>query len=152
MLLERVSPLIRDLHGKLLKGTELPFKLGPEVVYKPRERSGVEKDAISLKMKEMRELILESGKLSGHHLRRRNCLLASTTSSMLFMPFHMHLSLPPSLPGYPRNSISRDVPPELSYILIDTMRTVYGEDFYKDDKAMHQVAFAPKLDWGYRAA
>ena len=31
------------------------------------------------------------------------------------------------------------------------MHTVYGEDFYKDDKAMRQVAFAPKLDWGYRA-
>ena len=31
------------------------------------------------------------------------------------------------------------------------MRTVYGEDFYMDDKAMHQVAFAPKLDWDYRA-
>ena len=43
-----------------------------------------------------------------------------------------------------------DVPPELSYILIDAMRNVYGEDFYKDDKAMHQVAFAPKLDWNYR--
>ena len=47
-LLDRVSPLIRDLHGKLLKDTELPFKLGPEVAYKPRERSGVEKDAISI--------------------------------------------------------------------------------------------------------
>ena len=30
------------------------------------------------------------------------------------------------------------------------MRNVYGEDFYKNDKAMRQVAFAPKLDWSYR--
>ena len=50
MLLDRVSPLIRDLHGKLLKGTELPFEIGPEVVYKRRERLATEQDAISSRM------------------------------------------------------------------------------------------------------
>ena len=30
------------------------------------------------------------------------------------------------------------------------MRTVYGEDFADDDTSMHQVAFAPSLDWYYR--
>ena len=39
-----------------------------------------------------------------------------------------------------------DVPAELSYILLDAMRTVYGKDFDEDDKIMNQVAFAPKLD------
>ena len=62
----------------------------------------------------------------------------------------MHLNLPVSLPGLSKKLDFRNVPPELSYILIDTMRTVYGEDFYMDDKAMRQVAFAPKLDWNYR--
>ena len=32
VLLERVSPLIRDFHGKLLKGTRLPFEIGSEII------------------------------------------------------------------------------------------------------------------------
>ena len=62
----------------------------------------------------------------------------------------MHLSLPSSLPDLSKKLDFGGVPPELSYILIDAMRTVYGEDFYMDDKVMRQVAFAPKLDWSYR--
>ena len=56
---------------------------------------------------------------------------------MLFMTFPMHLNLPVSLPDLSRELDFGDVPPELSYILIDAMRTVYGEDFYLNDNPMH---------------
>ena len=46
----------------------------------------------------------------------------------------------------------RGVPPELSYLLLDAMRTVYGKDFPGDVESMRQVAFAPKLNWSYRPA
>ena len=51
-LLERVSPLIRDLHGRLLKeDTELPFGLGS--AYEPGKRPVATQEVIALKMKEI---------------------------------------------------------------------------------------------------
>ena len=42
-----------------------------------------------------------------------------------------------------------DASAELSYLLLDAMRTVYGEDFAKDNKSMNQIAFVSKLNWDY---
>src|SRR6202044_912482 len=44
-----------------------------------------------------------------------------------------------------------EVPPELSYLILDAMRTVYGKDFVESNKSMCQVAFASKLNWDYNA-
>ena len=158
-LLERVSPLIRDLHGKLSKGTELPFKLGPEIVYEPGKRSAATQKAIALKMKEIRKncmsFLNESSEEETDYSRavfpkeKLPACFYHIIDAVYAFPYAPELARITS--WLSKKLKFRDVPPEFSYILINTMRNVYGEDFYKDDKAMQQVAFALKLDWGYRA-
>ena len=139
-LLARVSPRIHDLYEKLLKGTALPYRIhlseGP------------------LKGQVRREMPLRSkwtrSATAACLLRTISYRSVSITSSMLFIFSHKHLNLPHH--SVLLNELNFSVvPPALAYLLLDAMRTVYGEDFSKDAKSMQQVAFASTLDWDYRA-
>ena len=69
------------------------------------------------------------------------------------MSFHMHLNLLPSLPSYLGELNFSNVSAELSFILLDAMRTVYKEDFIEHDPTHPFItSFAPKLDWSYHPA
>ena len=146
MLLERVSPLIRDLHGKLLKGASLPFEIGPEVIYKPRERLYAEQDAISSKMTKIYSSCLPSS--LGFNLPECFYHIIDAIYAFPYAPELVQVA------SYLSRELDfSNISAELSFILLDAIRTVYKEEFLGDNPTHPFItSFAPKLDWSYRPA
>ena len=86
-LLDRVSPLIRDLHGKLLAGAPLPLGLGP--AYEPGKRSvATQRSHCPQDERDQRELhvLLERVFRTGDRLQSGSISKGETTR--LLLPHH----------------------------------------------------------------
>ena len=140
-LLERVEPLIRDLHEKLLKDTALPFGLGPKA--KSDEGSKALKDATLSQTKVVSESCLP---FSRDRLPECFYHIIHAIYDFPYAPALAAVTL-----GLSKDPSFKDIPADLSFILLDAMRTVYKEDFLENDESMKLIAFAPKLDWSYQA-
>ena len=93
----------------------------------------------------------------GIHMIRQSC--SQPTEARLPTCFYHLIKTLREYPNAPElasvtaelsEALDFNVPPELSYLLLNAVRTAYGDDFYMSDKAMRQVAFISKLDWSYR--
>ena len=139
-LLMNVLPLIHDLHTRHFRGVELPSGILPKVLYEPRERLKG-KDTIGHAMKQLRDSCLPPSKD-----KLPTCFYHIIEVMYLF-PYAIGLAAITS--ELSEQLDFGDVSAELSYLLLDAMRSVYGEDFAKDGKSMNQVAFVSKLNWDY---
>ena len=139
-LLMNVLPLIHDLHTRHFRGVELPSGIRPKVLYEPRERLKGE-DTIGHAMKQLRDSCLPPSKD-----KLPTCFYHIIEVMYLF-PYATELAAITS--ELSEQLDFGDVSAELSYLLLDAMRTVYGEDFAKNDKSMNQIAFVSKLNWDY---
>ena len=139
-LLMNVLPLIHDLHTRHFRSVELPSGIRPKVLYEPRERLKGE-DTIGHAMKQLRDSCLPPSKD-----KLPTCFYHIIEVMYLF-PHATELAAITS--ELSEQLDFGDVSAELSYLLLDAMRTVYGEDFAKNDKSMNQIAFVSKLNWDY---
>ena len=87
-LLDRVSPLIRDLHGRLLKeGAALPFGLAP--TDHGKRLVAMKKDAVELKMDEIRENCMSSlSESSGQETGLQSGSTPNGQTTCLLLPHH----------------------------------------------------------------
>ena len=86
-LLDRVSPLIRDLHAKLLAGAALPLGLGP--AYEPGKRLVATQEVIELKMKKISENCMSFlSESSGQETRLQSGSTSKGETTRLLLPHH----------------------------------------------------------------
>ena len=149
MLLERVSPLIRDLHGKLPKGARLPFELVPRSFTSPvirhwydgTGRYFIQDDTIFYRQ------------LFCHHPSEFNLpdCFYHIIDAIYDFPYAPELA---QVASYLSRELNfSNVSAELSFILLDAMRTVYKEDFVEHNPAYPFVtSFALQLDRIYHPA
>ena len=119
-LLTNVLPLIHDLHTRHFRSVELPSGIRPKVLYEPRERLKGE-DTIGHAMKQLRDSCLPPSKD-----KLPTCFYHIIEVMYLF-PHATELAAITS--ELSEQLDFGDVSAELSYLLLDAMRTVYGEDF-----------------------
>ena len=141
-LLDNVSPLIDALHKKEhLSGVIVPFEIHLPFTDRPRERAGMVKEEIAKKMEEIRSSCIPYSKdklpICFYHI----------IDAIFLFPHEPELAKITSEVSSEINF--EDVSPALSYLILDAMRTVYGEDFIRNEKSMQQVAFVKKLNWNY---
>lgn len=141
VLLNNISPLVHDLHKKHFEDVVLPFEIPSGIAYKPVERPVAASAAILLKMAEILGNCLPPSKdklpVCFYHI----------IDALFLFPHAPELALVNS--ELSKRLDFTDIPPELSYILLDAMRTVYGEDSWQNAKNIDQVIFCFELDWNY---
>lgn len=141
-LSERVSPLILSLHRRHFRGVVLPSTVHSQITQSSKESEDANA-TVSYVIGEIRKHCPPPSKD-----KLPTCFYHIINAIQLF-PYAPKLATITLELSEQLNF--NDVSPELSYLVLDAMRTAYGEDFAVDPRSMRQVAFASKLDGGYRA-